>query len=395
MMRIFFKTIWNNRRRNILVFIELFMISLVMVNLTIYLVNMLSIYRIRNCYDTHNVVLVNISKKSDEDKKITEQSFQNLKKVFSSNSFVESVSMSNSAIPYNYNVEVDEFKHDNDHFNLSLRQVDIDYAKVMKITPISGRWFDETDLGKAVPPVIVSKEINEKYFKGDALGKRITQDKNIYEIVGIVERFKRSDIESPSPFAYFFKDSVKAELNYWETSMLIRTKENKTGDMLAVAESQVYSTLNPENWTIDGLNSLENMRAQQNVMSYQSNYLTVVVALFIMINVFLGTIGILWYNTNLRIHEIGIKRALGSTGKRIKRLLITENLVIAGLALFIVILIMLQIPKLVYRGQTESGVLSWSIWISVIMMIILVLLSTWIPASIASKIHPAIALKTE
>ncbi len=29
--------------------------------------------------------------------------------------------------------------------------------------------------------------------------------------------------------------------------------------------------------------------------------------LFIMINVFLGTIGILWYNTNLRIHEIGIK----------------------------------------------------------------------------------------
>jgi putative ABC transport system permease protein len=213
--------------------------------------------------------------------------------------------------------------------------------------------------------------------------------------VGIVERFKRSDIESPSPFAYFFKDSVKAELNYWETSMLIRTKENKTGDMLAVAESQVYSTLNPENWTIDGLNSLENMRAQQNVMSYQSNYLTVIVALFIMINVFLGTIGILWYNTNLRIHEIGIKRALGSTGKRIKRLLITENLVIAGLALFIVILIMLQIPKLVYRGQTESGVLSWSIWISVIMMIILVLLSTWIPASIASKIHPAIALKTE
>ena len=395
MMRIFFKTIWNNRRRNILVFIELFMISLVMVNLTIYLVNMLSIYRIRNCYDTHNVVLVNISKKSDEDKKITEQSFQNLKKVFSSNSFVESVSMSNSAIPYNYNVEVDEFKHDNDHFNLSLRQVDIDYAKVMKITPISGRWFDETDLGKAVPPVIVSKEIDEKYFKGDALGKRITQDKNLYEIVGIVERFKRSDIESPSPFAYFFKDSVKAELYYWETSMLIRTKENKTGDMLAVAESQVYSTLNPENWTIDGLNSLENMRAQQNVMSYQSNYLTVIVALFIMINVFLGTIGILWYNTNLRIHEIGIKRALGSTGKGIKRLLITENLVIAGLALFIVILIMLQIPKLVYRGQTESGVLSWSIWISVIMMIILVLLSTWIPASIASKIHPAIALKTE
>ena len=114
-----------------------------------------------------------------------------------------------------------------------------------------------------------------------------------------------------------------------------------------------------------------------------------------MINVFLGTIGILWYNTNLRIHEIGIKRALGSTGAGIKKLLITESLFTAGFGLLIVVLIMLQVPTLTGDGKTEPGVMAWSIWISVITMGILVLLSTWIPASIASKIHPAIALKTE
>jgi putative ABC transport system permease protein len=172
-------------------------------------------------------------------------------------------------------------------------------------------------------------------------------------------------------------------------------KENKTADMLAVAEREVYSTLNPENWTIGSLNSLENMHNQQNVQNYQRNYLTVIIAIFIMINVFLGTIGILWYNTNLRIHEIGIKRALGSTGTGIKKLLITENMVIAGSGLLIVSIIMLQIPKLVDGGQTEPGVLSWSIWFSSLSMIVLVLLSTWIPASIASKIRPAAALKTE
>ncbi len=119
MIRIFFKTLWNNRRRNILVFIELFMISLVMVNLTIYLVNMLAIYRIKNCYDTHNVILVGVRKKINEDEKISEQSFMNLKKVFSSNSFVEDVSICNSAIPYNYNLNSSEFIHDSDHFNLA------------------------------------------------------------------------------------------------------------------------------------------------------------------------------------------------------------------------------------------------------------------------------------
>jgi putative ABC transport system permease protein len=130
--------------------------------------------------------------------------------------------------------------------------------------------------------------------------------------------------------------------------------------------------------------------------NYQRNYLTVIIALFVLVNIFLGTIGILWYNTNLRIHEIGIKRALGSTGKGIKRLLIIENLVIAGAGLLIVLLIVLQIPILVSRGgPLEQGVLLHSIVISVISMIILVFLSTWIPATIASKIRPANALKTE
>jgi putative ABC transport system permease protein len=394
MIRLFFKTIWNNRRRNLLVFIELFMISLVMVNLAIYLVNMVSIIHIKNCYDTNNVILVNITKKNDEDPKTTEQSFQNLKKVFSSNSFVESVSISNGAIPYNYSVYSTEFMHDSDRFYPSIRQVDIDYGAVMKVSPLKGRWFDETDKGKAVPPIIISKEIDEKYFKDGAVGQRITEGKKVYEIVGVVERFKRSDIEAPNPCAFLLIDSIKAK-DYWAISMLIRTSDNKNEDMLAVAENQVYSTINPENWTIDSLNSLENMRGKQNEDSYQRNYLAIIIALFILINVFLGTIGILWYNTNLRIHEIGIKRALGSTGKGIKRILITENMVIAGAGLIIVVLIMLQIPLLTRHGEAEPGVFTWSIWISVITMIMLVLLSTWIPASIASKIRPAIALKTE
>lgn len=394
MIRLFFKTIWNNRKRNILVFIELFMISLVLVNLTMYLVNMLTIFHIKNCYDTHNVILVNISSKNKEDEMITEQSFLNLKKVFASNSFVESVSISNNAIPYNYNLYSTEFRHDSDRFSVALRQVDLDYGKVMKIIPLKGRWFNETDIGKAVPPIIISKDIDKKYFQGNSLGKRITEDKNTYEIIGVVDHFKRSDIEKPKSFAFLFKAKIEAR-SFWSTSMMIRTNENKTSEMLGVAESQVYSTLNPENWTIISLNSLENMRAQQNDDNYQRNYLTVIIALFILINVFLGTIGILWYNTNLRIHEIGIKRAMGSTGNRIKRLLITENLFMAGSGLIIVIIIMLQIPSVVNGHDLETGVLKWSVWISTITMILLVLLSTWIPASAASKIKPATALKTE
>ncbi len=110
MIRLFFKTLWNNKRRNILVFIELFMISFVLVNLILYLDNMLSIYRIKNCYDTHNVILLDITKKNPESEKIAEVSFQNLKKVLASNSFVESVSISTNAVPYNYSISTDRIQ---------------------------------------------------------------------------------------------------------------------------------------------------------------------------------------------------------------------------------------------------------------------------------------------
>jgi putative ABC transport system permease protein len=401
MIRLFFKSLWNNKRRNILVFIELFMISFVLVNLTLYLDNMFAVYRIKNCYDASNVILLDITKKSPESDKTSEASFQNLKKVIASNSFVESVSISTNAVPYNYSIGTHGFNHDSTEIGMANREVDIDYGKVMKIVPLKGRWFDETDLGKAVHPIIISKEVNDKYFKGNAVGERLYDKErrsgNItnYEIIGVVERFKRNGIEAPYPAAFILKDSVKAGSS-WQTSVLIRTKENKTREMLAIAESQVYSTLNPESWTINSLNSLDNMRLQVNNENYQRNYLNVIIALFVLVNIFLGTIGILWYNTNLRIHEIGIKRALGSTGKGIKRLLIAENLVIAGTGLLMVLLIVLQIPILFSRGrQPEPGVLFQSIIISIVSMIILVFLSTWIPATIASKIRPAIALKTE
>ena len=71
------------------------------------------------------------------------------------------------------------------------------------------------------------------------------------------------------------------------------------------------------------------MHEKQNSDISQRNNMSLIIALFIIINVFLGTIGILWYNTNLRIHEIGIKRALGSTGAGIRRLLIAENMFLA------------------------------------------------------------------
>ncbi len=83
--------------------------------------------------------------------------------------------------------------------------------RVMKIVPLKGRWFDETDLGKAVHPIIITNDADEKYFKGNAVGERIYEKNgrsgNVtnYEIIGVVDRFKRNDIETPYPVSIYIK----------------------------------------------------------------------------------------------------------------------------------------------------------------------------------------------
>ncbi|HEX2921821.1 MAG TPA: ABC transporter permease [Bacteroidales bacterium] len=385
MIHIFFKTIWNNRKRNILVFIELFVISLILVNLTIFLVDLVTIARIKNCYNPKDVVQIGLSRSGNEDQRIYEQAFSNLKEVLLTNKIVESVSMNDYlSVPYNNGYGSTGLEYGNYTLNLSWHRVDIDYAKVMKIAPLKGRWFNETDFGKKVKPIIISKDVEEKYFFGNAIGKRIGGD--YYEIIGIVDAFKNNDFESPYSSAFVLNE-------YLGTQLLIRTEENRTSDLLSIAESQVYSVLNPAVWRISSINTLENMRAAQNHTSAQRYYLSLIIALFIIINVFLGVIGVLWYNTNLRLHEIGIKRALGATRWSVNMHLLLENMFIAILALVIVILIFIQLYSVDKAAQ--QGVAIKSMIISTLLMIILVAISTWLAASFNSQIRPAVALKTE
>ncbi|MCX6224127.1 MAG: hypothetical protein NTV01_05170, partial [Bacteroidia bacterium] len=176
--------------------------------------------------------------------------------------------------------------------------------------------------------------------------------------------------------------------------LLVRVKPGQQENFLNIFENEIFSVLDPKVWFIRSTYSFENMRSTENLDRLQRKYLGVLLAIFLLINVLLGVIGILWYNTNLRIHDIGVKRALGSTAKSIKTQLILENLVLGGLGLIVVALVYIQVPS-IRITKVGPAVMYLSVAISMVMMVLLILLSTWIPASIASKIRPAEALKTE
>lgn len=398
MIRIFFKTLWNNRMRNVLIFIELFIISLVLINLTVYLTERIRIRSIKTSYDIRDVVNLSLyNKVEDTNPEIQTNDdniklFKNLKLKLESNNLVESVSYSGNASPFNCCPEGCVHEFGDDEVFINRMYADFDYADVMRVTPLKGRWFNDSDRGKTIKAALISKSIEDKYFNGDAVGKILSNPEPCkLEIIGVVEEFKRTDFEEPSPMAFIFNEDLSYQRWF---AILIRAKPGEAENLLKIAEREVFSVLDPNVWGIRSMNTFDNMRSTENLHRLQRKYLGVLLAIFVMINVLLGVIGILWYNTNLRIHEIGVKRAMGATAKSIKRQLILENLVLGGLGILIVALVYIQVPS-IRITKVEPQVMYISVIISIVVMVLLIILSTWIPASIASKIRPAEALKTE
>jgi putative ABC transport system permease protein len=383
--------------RNVLVFIELFIISLVLVNLTVYITERVRIRSIKTSYNMQNVVSLSLYKQDDVNSEkpldsLHQELFTKLKLRLEAIEMVESVTFAGNASPFYCCPEGCVHNFGDQEVFINRMNVDLDYAKVMKIKPLKGRWFNESDRGKIIKPVLICKSIEEKYFNGDAVGKMVPGRVPCrLEIIGVVEEFKRTDFEEPQAMGFVYNDEIVS--SRW-LAVLVRTKPGQQNKFLNIAESEVFSVLDPKTWAISSMNSFENMRSTENLDRLQRKYIGVLLAIFVMINVLLGVIGILWYNTNLRIHEIGIKRAMGSPGNQVKGQLILENLVLGGLALVVVALVFIQVPS-IRVFKVEAPVMYLSVGISIVVMAVLILISTWIPTAVASRIRPAEALKTE
>jgi putative ABC transport system permease protein len=304
---------------------------------------------------------------------------------------VEEVSISTNATLFIYNIGTSMFSYKEEVFSAATRNTDIEYGEVMKIHMLKGRWFNESDRGKQVKAAIIDRDIEREYFEGDALGKRFNKDS--YEVIGIVNPFKRSDIERPYPCMFRFREISEKNPEFY-VDFLIRVSHGHINDFLNIANQEVFSVLSSEDWSMDSINTLENQRAELNKSERTRRLAIMLVLTFVIINIVLGIVGILWYNTNLRIHEVGIKKAIGNYRSRIIRELILENIILALAGALPVVLILTQSKGL--RVSPVNGELFLiSQLIAFVFMMLLVILCSLLPARIASSIHPAVALKYE
>ncbi len=117
----------------------------------------------------------------------------------------------------------------------------------------------------------------------------------------------------------------------------------------------------------------------------------VVIAGFLIINVALGIFGVLWYTIHKRRGEIGLRRAVGATGRAISWQLVVEAVLIATLALVIGSLFAIQFPLLNLLDLPSENYITAIIY-AILFIYVLVILCAVYPGKQASGIYPATAL---
>lgn len=131
-----------------------------------------------------------------------------------------------------------------------------------------------------------------------------------------------------------------------------------------------------------------------------------VIVIFLLVNVFLGLVGIFWLRTRRRRGEIALRLSMGSSRARIGRLLIGEGLLLLTLVAFPAALVCYNVaisePALGNSALISLWPVEWSFirfivgtlaaWLLIAVMVVI---GIWFPARQAMQIQPAEALHEE
>jgi putative ABC transport system permease protein len=110
----------------------------------------------------------------------------------------------------------------------------------------------------------------------------------------------------------------------------------------------------------------------------------------------IGIYCVISYNVTQRVHEIGVRMALGASRDKILRWVLRTAVRVAAIGLFIGLCGSVALEKLVqfnvFGAATFDAVSSVAI---VIVLFIVALLAAWLPARRAGKLDPVTALRHE
>ena len=285
-----------------------------------------------------------------------------------------------------------------------------DYVKVETPKLFYGRYLNETDVQQRRKVCVIGKKIYKTLFPGggDPCGKLIRIDSIYYNIVGVdynsgnmnVNGRAEESVVMPITLmqqAYNMGDRVFLICVTGKPGVTMSSIARRMRDVIARAH-----TVDPtDEKSITVFNS-EVMFGMVDSLFSGVNFLIWLVGIGTLLAGAIGVSNIMMVTVRERTTEIGIRRAIGATPRNILSQIITESIILTGVAGMSGILFSVVILQFLEVANTTDGILSahfqvsfWAAVGAVVMLSILGVLAGLAPALRAMSIKPVDAMRDE
>lgn len=399
MIRHAFRLIWNRKRRNALILLEIFFACLV-----VFAVGTLGIYTLDNYrrplgYEFKNVWSVEvdlrgqIEKQEDTDRRAV---FERLLREIGSLDPVEAVAGARG-VPFEESIYEETFGWEGRMVNAETNRVSLDFAEVLDVETVRGRWFEPGDAAFSWTPVVIDEELARQLFGSeDPVGKvaRPGDPKTgagERRVVGVVSDFRRSgELSGPGPYLIeLWKPGVE------EPSLdkiLIRLRPGTPAAFEQELVERLRGVAREASFEVRPLDQLRDDAFQKRLAPLLVGG---IVAAFLLIMVGLGLVGVLWQNLIRRTREVGLRRAVGASRAGLRGQLLAEQLIIATFGISLAVILALQLPLLGVTRLVPAEALTGGMLVAAAVIYLLTALCTLYPSWMASRIPPAEALRYE
>src|SRR5271155_2051478 len=280
--------------------------------------------------------------------------------------------------------------------NADIRVTAGHYFEAMQIPLLAGRFFNESDTKTSLPVGIVDEYMAKELWPGQsALGKRlhnggITDKEPWITVVGVVGRIKQYTLDSDSRIAIYYP---QAQFVTREMNVVVRS----SGDPAAL-----YSAARQEIQSVDrDLPIFHVVTMEQRVQESlaRRRFAMLLLSLFAGLAVALAMIGIygvISYVVNQGTREIGIRLALGATPRAILRMVIGRGMALAIPGVLIGVLGSLAFTRMMRGLLFGVSPIDPLTFVAIPLLLVLVaLLASYIPARRATLVDPTVSLHSE
>lgn len=396
MIKHIYKLIWNQKRQNLGLLVEVFVSFLVIFSVFAFLVYNFRQYSEPIGFHYDRVLVVQLEPNRDYEiistvgyQEYVRQNLELIDRQLKDYPEFEAYSFAHDT-PYTGGQTTTAVKNGTDNLRVNMNNADEQFAEVLNMRFLEGRWFKETEAADPVQPVILNKSLSEQLFPGgDAVGQQVlTPYDAVFKVVGVVEDYKPAG-EFSSSVPLFFAP-VKAE-GFSPLTLSIKLKPG----IDASIKARIYEDIKlaTKTWSME-INYMDELRSKVLQKTWIPVILFLTISGFLIFNVALGLFGVVWQNINKRKQEIGVRRAMGATKSSIRRQIVGETVVLASLSVVLGIFFAVQFP-LLDVFQMDPVIYFVAIALAVLFIFLVVVACSVYPSMLAAQLHPAVALRED